>query len=377
MLEAWMVATRDEKPGARWYAITGILAGLALLARLDSAFLVLGLGVVAMIELKDRAPLFARIIAAAALVVAPWWIYASLRWGSPIPESVAALHASLEAQGAPWAKTLAWLGASLVPFADAPRLRLFVVEHDAAGAVVALGAPLAIALLVRRTAKERLVLALAAQAVALGLLYALWLPAVWSFRRYLEPVYALLVLIGALALARALAPDPAAVWRRLTAALVFVLALGFGLSAAGRVLRGFGVGEERGLNGGKGMAVPAREVMRLLPEGAVVGAFDSGALAYFARPDVRVVNLSGAVDSDALEALEARAVLDYAAQRGVTHIAESRAHMESLRVLSSKSRHGIEAAPVGQARPYGGGDVITLYAVRLPLAQREPRKEGE
>jgi hypothetical protein len=323
-----------------------------------------------MIELKDRAPLFARIIAAAALVVAPWWIYASLRWGSPIPEGAGALHVALAAQGASWAKSFAWLGGALVPFADVPRWRVFLLEHDGVGALVTTAALGALALLVRRLAKERIVVALGAHALAIALLYVLWLPAVWYFRRYLEPVYAMMVLTGALALARALGPEPAPIWRRLAAALTVALVLGFGLGGAGRVLRDFGVGDDRGLNGGNGLAVPAREVMRLLPQGAVVGAFDSGALTYFARSDVRVVNLSGAVDTDAFEALEARAVLDYAAVRGVTHMAESRAHMESLRVLSSKSAHGIEASPVGQARPYGGGDVITIYAVRLPVAAR-------
>jgi hypothetical protein len=376
MLEAWMLATRDETSSARGYWWTGLLAGLALLARIDSAFLVLALGVVAMIELKDRAPLFARIIAAAVLVVAPWWIYASLRWGSPIPEGAGALHTALDAQGASWPKSFAWLAGALVPFADVPRWRVFFIEHDGVGALATIGAVFAIALLVRRAAKKRLVVALAAHAAALAVLYVFWLPAVWHFRRYLEPVYAMMVLTGALAVARALGPEPTPVWRRLVAALTIVLALGFGLGGAGRVLRGFAIGDERGLNGGKGMAVPAREVMRLLPEGAVVGAFDSGALAYFARPDVRVVNLSGVVDSDAREALEARAVLDYAALRGVTHIAETRAHMESLRVLSSKSGHGIDATPIAQARPYGGGDVVTLYAVRLPVARRATPKEN-
>lgn len=363
-LEAWSLA-RERKEG---YGLAGVLAGLALLARIDSAFLVAALGVIAMIELKERAPLFARMIGGALAVVTPWWLYASIRFGSPIPRGVFALHESLEVTGISVVKSVAWLGGALLggAFVDLPRLRTYLFFHETIGVVIALVAITAVVLLVRRVGKQSVVAALTVQAVSVVLLYVVWLPALWFFRRYLEPVYALIVLTSALAAARALGPEPAPIARRLVAGLALVLVAGFGLGAAGRVLRDH-PGDERGLNGAKGMSEPAREVMQLLPNGAVVGAFQSGALIYFARPGVRVVDLSGVVDPDAKEALEERRVLDYAAKEGVTHIADSRVNVESLRLLSPKSIHGIEADPIGQARPKGG-DAITVYAVRLPVA---------
>lgn len=365
-IEAWARATEGADEG-RWCGIAGLLGGLAIAARIESVFLVGALGIVAMIRLKDRAPVFARLLAGTVVVVAPTWIYASLRFGSPVPEGASALRAIAEARGVSLPKAVAWLGGGLAGggVADLARLRGFLFAHEGLGVLVALSVLIAIAVLARPAIRQAAVLLLAVQAAAVVLLAVGWLPTPWSFRRDLEPAYALITLTGALAVARGLGSEAAPAWRRLAAAGAIALALGFGLGAASRLLWGYGHIDEYGLNGPKGMATPAREVMRHLPDGAVVGSFQPGALAYFARPGVKVVDLSGAFDPDAAEAVEAHVVLDYAARRGVTHIADSRTNLEGLRLLSSKSVHGIQAEPIAQTRPLGA-DTIGLYAVSLP-----------
>lgn len=368
-VEAW---TRAEKRG-RGYMLAGGLGGLALLARIDSVFVVVALGAITIARRRRSPRVIGQMVGAGVLVVAPWWLYSIFRLGRVVPESGAAVHAGIAIHESLYLtplKAIAWLGGSLLGGAivDLPQARLYLIQHPLLGAVLTILVLAAGVLLAWRWARNPIMLALMFHACALMLLYTLWLPALWFFRRYLEPVYGVVTLVGAVAAARALDPKPQEQWRRLVGASAIVLALGFGCGGGGRVLRGWGIEDERGLNGAKGYAAAARDVLALLPDGAVVGAFQSGALSYFTRPGVHVVNLDGVVDGRARKALEARRVLDYAAEREITHIADWRFNIESLRLLSSESRHGIEAHAVGQAR-WQGDDRFAVYAVALPVAR--------
>ena len=187
-------------------------------------------------------------------------------------------------------------------------------------------------------------------------------------RRYLEPAYAWIALVVALAVTHAFRGGAAAFRTHLVALAVVVLGLGFGLSGIGRTLRGGDIDEAEGLNGPKGYGCAAREVLAQLPSGAVVGSFQSGALSYYAPPGVVVVSFDATVDEKAREAIEKKTLLDYAAERRVTHIADFRENIERFRDVSAASKHGINAAPVGQAHPQAS-ERFTIYAVDLPFAR--------
>ncbi len=63
----------------------GVICGLALLARIDSVFLILLIGMVCLTRLGVAKT--ALVAASAAAVVAPWWGWSWWTFGSPIPES--------------------------------------------------------------------------------------------------------------------------------------------------------------------------------------------------------------------------------------------------------------------------------------------------
>ena len=66
--------------------------------------------------------------------------------------------------------------------------------------------------------------------------------------------------------------------------------------------------------------IPSAEwVQKTVPEGAVIGAVQSGAIGFLVR-DKQVVNLDGKLDTDAFDALINGRGMEYARRKGVTHI---------------------------------------------------------
>jgi hypothetical protein len=74
-----------------------------------------------------------------------------------------------------------------------------------------------------------------------------------------------------------------------------------------------------------------------LPENAVVGSAQSGALTYFARDDMTVVNLDGVANPDAFSALEAGDQFSYLRQVGVEYIVNWPINMDLLRDYGGES----------------------------------------
>ncbi|HEY8077749.1 MAG TPA: hypothetical protein VIF62_26670, partial [Labilithrix sp.] len=171
----------DGARTTRRWVVVGALLGACLLARVDTVFLVAIVGAWSMLLVRRgeaSAKSLGVSIGAAAAVVAPWWTYAVLRFGTIVPESGAAVREQAlahRATGMTFLNQLGWAsGASLGPlFADATDVR----EGLGSGAP-ALGAIALVALvyILARTAtapsSARGLRVLAASAIALLLFYA-------------------------------------------------------------------------------------------------------------------------------------------------------------------------------------------------------------
>jgi hypothetical protein len=303
LVVAWW---RMEQRG-RGRLVVGVLAGLALLARIDSAFLIAALGIRSLLRREWTHVAVAGCVA--LTVVAPWWLLCWSRLGSPIPESGAATMAIVDANRELWLTPGAAVGCASAAILGPPYLRPLAFAPPFAA--VTWGAACVILSAAAFVSRRTPLTALVAHLAALLLFYTWVVPAVWHFARYLAPfgpVVALGVAIAVVQRDRILA--------RMASGVLVVVPLAvtlFGL---------FDPSPQRRNDGLAGYAAPAQKVLDLVPSGAVVGSMQSGALAYFARPPTRVVNLDGVVDAGASAALRERRHYAFARERGVTYIAD-------------------------------------------------------
>lgn len=354
--------------------LLGLTCGLALLARVDSAFVVAGAGLVVW-RLCGLAAV-AQVAAVASVVVAPWWGWCTVHLGSPVPESGAAVRAITQIQ-----HTSSWLDfRSIVALAAGTLLPAPVVEGTPVRDALYFGGPLAwlggllwlglVGWGLRQVA-GRLPLwvwPLVAQAAAVLLLYVAWVPAVWFFRRYFEPVLAVQALALGCGLAHWQQTRPALA-RPVLALCVAVSSLQVGLYAVTTPQTSI----DTDWHGAKGYAKPALQILSAVPDGAVVGALQSGALAWFARDRVRVVNLDGVVDGEAAAAYKSKRLLQFCKKRRVTHLADWPFNLQFLRqhdVAGPLAKPALQT--VHQASPQGPRDAFVLVAVDWtgwPVAQ--------
>jgi len=321
----------EQRNGGR--VIVGVLAGLALLARIDSAFLIAALGLRGLARREWSHVAVAGCVA--MVVVAPWWLLCWSRFGSPIPESGAATMAIGDANREFWLTPGAALGFASAAIVGPPYLRPLAFAPPLAA--VTWGAACAILFLAAFVWRRTPLVALVAHLAALLLFYTWVVPAVWHFARYLAP-FGPVVALGVTALVqrgRILA-------RAVSVALV-VVPLAVTLSGL------LDTSPERRNDGLTGYAAPAKKVLDLVPSGSVVGSMQSGALAYFARPPTRVVNLDGVVDAGASAALRERRLYTFARERGVTHIADWPAVMQIFLRRSGAPDELRALSPVGTA----------------------------
>jgi len=387
LVEVWCLAR--ERSGLRLWAVAGALAGLALLARVDTAFVVVLLGVFELASRRVRPVLLAA--GTALLVALPWWAYSIVLTGSPVPESgkavqeIVAVHRGL---GLDVTDSLGLAVGRVVgsPLLDLPDLRAALLDSpgravaSAAGLCVALSAAALWAGTRRRFGIAQLpLLALGLHAVCLVLFYTLLDGPPWFYDRYLVPVAAvsglvLAVLLGRLWSAAAAAPPRlpgGALVGVVTAAVLAVLVVPAAQTV--RLLDAEPQGSvDVGYDGAKGYAEVAREVLAELPPGAVLGSLQSGALAYFAPNaapgPVQVVNLDGVVDGKAGEALSENRLADYLHQRGVTHFADWQLNYFVLQSHSTAAGVGqVRLEPIGRAR-LQGRDRFEISRVSYPGA---------
>ncbi|MFZ5891521.1 MAG: hypothetical protein ACOY0T_10760 [Myxococcota bacterium] len=360
LVSAWLWVRRG--PRLQAYAVVGVLAGLAMLARIDALFLVLVFGVFELWQRRLREVAFAA--GAAFVVVAPWWIYCLIHFGSFVPESGAAVHELVALHREqyltlPWA--LGWAAGNVLlsPFVEAPGLSALASSDPVFGVglwlvFLLLGVFLTHRLVARRVGWCSPYVAFAAFGLVLFCFYSFYLPALWFFRRYFAPVHAYSALCLGLGFAFALRRAKSSRWARsalgVLASAAFLLVVKTGLFLI--LVPNSSVDE--GLHGAKGYRAAARQVLALVPRDAVVGALQSGALAYFANGCPQVVGLDGVVDSAAARGVRERNLADYAAARGVTHFADWPFNRATFESVSQNARwKPTEFQPVGAAKPQG------------------------
>jgi hypothetical protein len=370
-LSAWSAAR--SSPTSRAWAATGGLLGLCLLARVDTVFFVLVVGVATMLRAGIRATLTS--VAGALAVVGPWWGYAFARFGTVIPESGAAVRERTlmyEAMGINVRDCVAWAAGAIVgpPLFDWKWLR-WALGSGASAIGCGVGVALVVfALVVARQARRpdelRILLV---NAACLFVFYALYLPATWFFRRYLVPVHAVTAVAWALVADRAYAERLTHLWR----ARAVMATSGCCLLAALVSLGRFSISEpemtvDRGHHGAKGYAAPAQQILALAPPGAVIGSFQTGALGWFADGSGRtVVNLDGVVDGEAARAVREHRIAAFARARGVTHLADWDVNTALFLAPSGdQALRRDDLQPIGSAEPQGKAERFVLYAIRWP-----------
>lgn len=310
-------------------ALLGVLCALALVARIDSALLLLALVLHSVGKgLSPRA--YLQVLITALVSVSPWWWYELSRFGTVIPESGMAVRAQIgfhKVFGLTMSKQVGWAMGYLasVPGMDSAGFREFLGSHRAWAWVLfsLLGGGLVWG--VRWGWKRNASSTLWLGSLAVLLFYAFYLPALWFFRRYLSPVE-LSVVVG-------LSLGCAGLLRSKSAILKVV---GAGLATTHLLLGAWQLGSwmahqkpfDRGYSGAKGYRTPARMILEALPPRARLGALQSGALSYFAPhwapPGVEVVNLDGVVNHDAYVAIRQSRLKSYIWSQGLDHFADWR-----------------------------------------------------
>ena len=333
LVAVWMWANdlqvEDRRLTLRW-VVVGVVAGLAVLARIDTLLLVALLGGVQLWR-GPRRPLVPGAVAG-AVVLAPWWIWCTVQFGTPIPTSGAAAHdmAPLE----PFAREgMAQVAGAVVggPFDVWRSLRLRLNDHPVAGMVVFW--VLVLGLMVvgvwwarRRVLPQLAVATLPVFAAGLLVFYA-WFGVGWYFTRYLAPVACVAALMIAVAIAH--------VWRargrwRVPAFAATTILLAIGVVAALRADTHHLTATEApelSFDSVTGYRDAARTVVSVPPPGSVLGAWQSGAFGYYANDRITVVNLDGVVNPAAADAQRADRTAFYIRDRDIGWLADFDPHL--------------------------------------------------
>ena len=343
------------------------MAGLAWLARVDTIALT-ALVFVAILRRKAAVRTFFAAIATFLLILGPWWGYQLIHFHTIVPQSGAAVRAQVgfhralyltEAKQASW--SIGYL--STAPFGESRwwRNTLFV-NPDLGLLLFAATVVLAAIWLYRALHKSENVTPvqlLCAFAVIVMVFYTFYVPALWFFRRYLAPAELAAALIWSGVIANF--QSSRIWWRRGVAGGLCLMALVWSVLTLTSWWRLEPQSLDTGLEGAKGYREPALTFMAVIPPNAVVGAFQSGALTYFARPSVTVVNLDGVVDPAAHRASEAGLLRDYAKARGVQWFADWPFNLQAFAFFSQRAATPPPAATEVVRGPYRGLDQAILW----------------
>lgn len=324
LVAVWVHA--GDRASTGWWVLAGVVAGLAVLARVDVLLLVALLGAWQLWRGPRRALVPAGI--AAVVVLAPWWIYCAVQFGTPIPTSGRAEHALAPLQ--PFElRGFAQIAGVVAggPFASWGSLRTALDERPGLGLLVFL---VIVALLLLVAWWWHRTLAPPAAAVAVLPLYAVglmvfyvWFGVAWYFSRYMTPVAMVTTLALGVGLGRvwSWAGRPRSVGLGLACALAVVALVAVGIGTVHNLT----ADEPRvaAFDSYTGYRDMARVVNERVPRGAVLAAWQSGAIGYYAGDDHTVVNLDGVVSPPAADATRDGTIPEYIRARGVQWLADT------------------------------------------------------
>ena len=285
----------------------GLVCGLAFIARVDSCFLLLTIGIFALIRWGFyRTSIF---VSLAFIVVLPWWIYSFKTFGSIVPESGFALKEQIN---------LLYKSAGYLSLASLLSLIEWFPLFKASALSTVLGVFLTFYLLARGAYRAGIYGYLLIIPLFLSLVfYTFYLPVFWFFTRYYYFNYALIIICISLLVSE---EKNTQLKRVYFAALLIILVTN--LSELRPLFAKPEITPDAKLDGVKGYRDIALELNKYLAPGDVVGAFQSGALAYYAKPFVRVINLDGVVNLKAAKAIKNRALKRYVDSEKMNHFAD-------------------------------------------------------
>lgn len=286
-----IVAFLQRPNQIKQWCVLGLLVGIALLSRVDSAILVLVFGVRELVW-GDRKGIVVAAMSA-FLIVAPWWGYSFWVFGTPIPESGQAVrHLTFDHQAVHLSlmEQISWSVGYIAPgpLRDMPLLREWLSIRSIPTLFLFCGLHLLLL-------SSRIPVTLRVVAVTLIWFYTFYVPALWFFQRY----FYLVMLIWLMAL---LSQIPAR-FRVITLVSALVV------SSVGL----WRLEPSYGLHGTKGYRQPILEVIEHLPKSELVrvGAMQSGALGFYAPANLEVHNLDGVVNRHAATAIRDKNLSQY------------------------------------------------------------------
>jgi len=369
----------------------GVLLGLCVLARVDGLILLGVIGLDVFLASSSRKEGLARLVALTgpALVIAgPFFLFLFARFGSMLPESGAATRLLSLCFGTkfidrqvptlyfdpfnpPWTYYAGSFREAILVLGSEPLMFPFSLPLSWAGTLrlsqdatsflaVCVACLLAFnfsALRCLRAPSESRRRFIRVAALVLGL----WIPAYafgaqgqWWFPRYFFPLFLLMTIAAAPILDGLREGFPIVRswgWPKLwmTAA---ALHLGlFATQVPPRFLE-----HQRNLNVSSFLGM-ARVLEKNLPQGARVGAFQSGALSYFAtRP---VVNLDGVVNGQASQALREKRMLAYVRSEGLAAVIDAPFIVEALLFQRSDDR---DVKRLSEIRRVGPNTLVLIPA---------------
>jgi hypothetical protein len=315
----------DKKRTTSSLILLGFCLTLALLARIDTCFLVMIVGLY--IFLKWRARDFLIVSFSALLFISPWWIYSYLHFMSIIPQSGQALtllssyYSSLYVSNVFtslvtltfWLPYLTY-GMShletLFPFIFA--LTLFCA-YKGSSSLGRYGLVLLIPLLL------------------LISFYTFYLQIFWYYSRYYYFFYLVFILLLSMTLTQSTQGNISII-RKLSIGIIitFFIAQFYFLLISTPLATQTKKGSLRGFR------YSAMHIVNTLKKGTVIGAMQSGALGYYAPNSIRVINLDGVVNPKASEAIQSHQLGKYLKNENITHFYDWEVNMEMLQYFYGK-----------------------------------------
>jgi hypothetical protein len=345
-------AAATAREDARRAILLGLCGGVAILARIDNAFLLLAIWL--LILRRHSRPWAPRPIVRATLLIAapailvnlPWWIYSLHYTGDIFPISGRAVRYQSLAlvDHAPtlgnWYLPL--LGRSL-------KILLFGNRVAIAGGLI-----LGLLLIVREgraglsaaASWLRELSPLALHALFLVLAYSLFVFTPWFFPRYLAPTMAFFAL-GFACVADGFRSRIANPQTRQTFSIL-LLVLAAGLNFGRSEFRQFYTSKDNVTQGYMNLGLWARQQF---PDGTRIGSMQSGALAYFAD-NLTVINLDGVVNRPCYDMLVRKQGIEYIRGSGTQYVVDWLENIDHLRKESASWRDD-DLIPLGRIDGFG------------------------